>query len=188
VVGGTAVRGLLRAAWDGVGAALRYFNVFGPSAGGEQVPSRPTLQRGSCGTCSLGRRPTIPGGAQRMQDLLFVDDAVYATLLAATTPPRRRSGVTTSQPGRPHDLSWTWSPPVEQGLSSGHSLEAPGDVFSVPTGEVYHQAEPPGRARWDLGAFCPGLDSGERFYGGGILDHAEPYAGKTAGLWSTRHS
>src|SRR5262249_15315261 len=61
---------------------LRFFNVFGP---GQPENSRYCDGLATLLTAMLqGRRPVIPGDGRDCQDLLYVDDAVNAALLAAT--------------------------------------------------------------------------------------------------------
>lgn len=66
------------------GLSLRYFNVFGP----RQDPSSPyagVIPRFIL-ALSRGEPPIIFGDGQQSRDFLFVDDAVDATILAATCP------------------------------------------------------------------------------------------------------
>jgi UDP-glucose 4-epimerase len=63
---------------------LRYFNVYGPR---ERHDSPYASQLTHILTTMLaGHRPIIQGTPQEMLDLTYVDDAVHATLLAATAP------------------------------------------------------------------------------------------------------
>ena len=63
---------------------LRYFNVFGP----RQPPGGPDalLVRQVIDAMLSGRPPVIAGGPFVGQDLIYVDDVVHATLLAAEAP------------------------------------------------------------------------------------------------------
>src|SRR5262249_1216554 len=66
---------------------LRYFSVFGPRQSADSPYSATLAQL--IRQALAGRRAVIPGGPMGQQDLLAVDDAVHATLLAAGT---RRAG------------------------------------------------------------------------------------------------
>jgi UDP-glucose 4-epimerase len=63
---------------------LRYFNVFGPRQPRDGPDAQLLLQ--VTDAMLSGRPPIIPGSPFAGQDLIFVDDAVHATLLAAETP------------------------------------------------------------------------------------------------------
>jgi len=60
---------------------LRYFNLFGP----RQHPASPYsgVVRDALTALLAGRAPVLEGDEQTLQDLLYVQDAVHATLLAA---------------------------------------------------------------------------------------------------------
>jgi len=173
VVGGTAVRGLLRAAWDGVGAAALLQRVR-PSAGGEQS-LRGHAPSGSCGTCSLAGGPTIPRGGSADAGLAFSlgRRRSYATLLAATTP-RAAGQVYNIAAGPPQrtfvDLVATLKQP------SRDTAGSPWRCLSVRPGRCINQAD------HLAGRGGPGLLSGagiwRTVYGGVSSIHAEPYAGK----------
>jgi UDP-glucose 4-epimerase len=63
---------------------LRYFNVFGP----RQPPDSPYAQmlRSALQAMHFGRPPVFEGDQHLEQDLIYVDDAVHAALLAARCP------------------------------------------------------------------------------------------------------
>jgi UDP-glucose 4-epimerase len=63
---------------------LRYFNVFGP----RQPVGSPyaTLLSEVLKAMLAGHRPVLPGNGLDAQDLIYIDDVVHATLLAAEAP------------------------------------------------------------------------------------------------------
>jgi UDP-glucose 4-epimerase len=67
---------------------LRYFNIFGP----RQSPSSPyaSLVHDTLEAVLTGRSPVLGDNEPSEQDLMYVEDAVHATLLAAQAP--RMSG------------------------------------------------------------------------------------------------
>lgn len=64
--------------------SLRYFNIFGP----RQDPSSPYAAVISAFIKMLlsGRTPTVMGDGEQTRDFTFVENVVYANLLAATSP------------------------------------------------------------------------------------------------------
>lgn len=64
--------------------SLRYFNIFGP----RQDPSSPYAAVISAFIKMLlsGRQPTVMGDGEQTRDFTFIDNVVYANLLAATSP------------------------------------------------------------------------------------------------------
>jgi UDP-glucose 4-epimerase len=128
---------------------LRFFNVFGPrqAAAGPDAPLPQQVVRAML----AGQRPVIPAGGPAAQDLLFVDDAVYATLLAATTP-RAAGQVYNVAAGRPTTFRGLVA--ALNGLL-GSRLEPLETCLGSPR-EVYHLADT-WKAEAELG-FCPGMD------------------------------
>jgi UDP-glucose 4-epimerase len=63
---------------------LRFFQVYGPRSSSQSGYAR--LLQQITETMLEDRRPVIPGNGQEPQDLLYVDDAVHACLLAAEAP------------------------------------------------------------------------------------------------------
>jgi UDP-glucose 4-epimerase len=64
--------------------SLRYFNIFGP----RQDPASPYAAVISAFIKMLlaGRKPTIMGDGEQTRDFTYIDNVVYANLLAATNP------------------------------------------------------------------------------------------------------
>jgi UDP-glucose 4-epimerase len=63
---------------------LRYFNVFGPRQ--HKTSAYAAVVREALDTMLVGRSPVFEGDERSAQDLLYVDDAVHAALLAARAP------------------------------------------------------------------------------------------------------
>ncbi len=134
---------------------LRYFNVFGPrqSAGSPYAGSLRQVLRQMLTGC----RPVVPVGVNCRQDLIAVDDAVYATLLAVSTP-RAAGKVYNIASGRP-------TTPLELVAALNDILGihlAPVETFFGPPEDVCHLANPH-KAEVELG-FCAGtsLEKGLR--------------------------
>jgi nucleoside-diphosphate-sugar epimerase len=114
---------------------LRYFNVFGP----RQSPTSPyaTLVREVLGASLAGRSPALTIDEHLEQDLIYVDDAVHATLLAARAA--RVSGkVYNIARGQPtscreiidtvNDLLGTRIEPVSNGTHSARCLSTEANI------------------------------------------------------------
>ena len=144
---------------------LRYFNVFGPrqSPGSPYTAALVQLLRHML----AGRRPVISGRLLGQLDLLYVDDAVHATMLAATTP--RASGrVYNLGGGRPRTFLEVVT--ILNGLLE--TLLQPLQVFSESGEEVSHLADTR-KAEVELG-FCPAIDLDK-----GLRRCVEFYQGET---------
>jgi UDP-glucose 4-epimerase len=124
---------------------LRFVNVFGP----RQAPASPyaavVLQ--ALGAMSRGQAPVLAGDGYRPQDLLYIDDAVHAALLAAEA--RRVSGrvynVTRGRPTTPLEVVAVLNRLLGTSLRPRH-------VAPVPRGELDNLTEGT-RAEAELG-FC----------------------------------
>jgi UDP-glucose 4-epimerase len=62
---------------------LRYFNLFGPGQSHQSIYSRDLYELLTA--MLAGRRPVIHGDGRDCHEMLFIDDAIHATLLAAET-------------------------------------------------------------------------------------------------------
>ncbi len=128
---------------------LRWFNVYGARQppGSSYSAALTQLVR----QMLAGRRPALRGGLLRQQDLIFVDDVVHATVLAATAA-RAAGKVYNIGRGRPTtalELVATLNTILGTDLQP---LEAfPGG------GEQPHNLADTRKAEVELG-FCPGID------------------------------
>ena len=69
---------------------LRYFNIFGPRQAGDS-PYSGVIAR-FCAAMLQGRRPTIFGDGLQSRDFAYVENAVWANLLAAEAPAQKVAG------------------------------------------------------------------------------------------------
>jgi UDP-glucose 4-epimerase len=128
---------------------LRYFNVFGPRQSAASPYAGAVAQ--ALRRMLAGRAPVVPAGAAGQQDLIYVDDVVHATLLAASAP-RAAGRVYNVASGRLttpaalvaalNDVLGTRLQPVEDPARPEEELGNAADVR---------------RAEADLG-FCPATD------------------------------
>jgi UDP-glucose 4-epimerase len=128
---------------------LRYFSVYGPRqpvAGPYTATVAQLLHN-----MMAGRRPVVSGRLLGQLDLIYVDDAVHAAWLAATTP-RAAGRVYNVGGGRPRTFLDVVA--VLNGLL-GTQLQ-PLLVFTGP-GEGFSHLADTHRAEVDLG-FCPAID------------------------------
>src|SRR5262249_6811672 len=128
---------------------LRYFSVFGPRQSADSPYSATLAQL--IRQALAGRRAVIPGGPMGQQDMLTVDDAVHATLLAAGTR-RAAGGVYNIGSGRFRTVQH-----MVAALNPllGTTLQ-PLEVFPGPGEDIGYLADTR-RAEVDLG-FCPATD------------------------------
>src|SRR5207248_2141728 len=128
---------------------LRYFSVFGPRL----PPAGRYSGQVACILKALlaGDRPVLHGGGLDPQDLIYVDDVVHATLLAATVPRAR---------GRVYNIAGGRSTTPLQLLDLMNGLLGtdlpPAGIYPGPRYDLQSLADIT-KAEVELG-FCPGTD------------------------------
>ncbi len=133
--------------------SLRYFNIFGP----RQDPASPYAAVISAFTKMLlsGRTPTVMGDGEQTRDFTYIDNVVYANLLASTCPRPLSGEVFNIGTGRRISL-------LDVLRHMGEALGVDSKPLFAPprAGDVRHSVADISRASQGLG-YAPVTDFGE---------------------------